>query len=214
MPQVILIVFMTTALTTAVRDFSNLSPVDRHWYQWWIMGYFVITKIQFFHGDVNLTDRLPRLESAGITWRRRAVSYFSGVASLFMFLLVAFSITDPARFFLWQAVALVLDVIWVWNTRATIDPNNDVASPTTRTMLSWWIGLDLVGFGVCAGLFWVWNSFLARETVRLLTGIGLGVLTFDKFVDYAWYRDFYFGRQASVATTLSGPSTPAPPAPS
>jgi hypothetical protein len=192
MHQTILIVFMTTTLTTAVREFLNF-PGDLRLHHWWILVYFVFTKIQFFQGDVRLPPEKTRgLESAGIALWRRAVGFFCGVTSLFVFLLTAFRITIPTWFFGWQAIGLLFDIFWIWNMRAMVDAAKDIARPVVRTVWLKWIWLDAVGLLVSAGLWSLWNSAARKETVLLWTGIGLIALTLDKIFDYWLNREFYF----------------------
>lgn len=118
----ILTVFLTMPLSIAVVQFIGLK--ETHWYDWAIFIYFILNSIRFFDGDVRVWTKLPLLEKANIG-PHRATAFFIGVASKFMFIVMAYYVGVPNRFFAYYALALLLDTFWIWNLREMLDPQKD-----------------------------------------------------------------------------------------
>jgi len=154
----------------------------------------LLTVYGFFDGDVRVWKKLPDLEKADIG-PHRATGFFIGVSSKFMFIVMAYYVGVPIRFFGFYALALFLDTFWIWNLREMIDPAKDTGPKKLRDVFRVWILLDAIR-ALCLGGVSVLIGFVSKNPTILEMDyailIGVIICFAMLLLDFAWNSKLYF----------------------
>lgn len=183
-------VFLTMQLTIALMRFMELETPHLH--HWFIFIYFIINNIRLFEGDVRVAKKIPSVEKKAVR-PYRALSFIVSISSKFMFIIMAYYINSPIKFFGYFSLAILLDTFWIWNLRESIDPKKDTGEPSLRDVFRSWITLDVIVavllVGVCLFGFF---SPGKPEIVDWAIIIGLIFCYAMLMFDFAWNYKLYF----------------------
>lgn len=138
--QRITTVFLSMALMAALV--SLLTADNLSAFIWLAFIYFVVNKIRYFQGDIKLSDAFHKVSKES-TDTEKLFSMFFGSTVLLLFVIVGINVIRLPQYYLFTAIALLADSLWLWLLITCIDEEKDTGAvtgkPIKKVIKSWFI---------------------------------------------------------------------------
>lgn len=189
-------VFLSMALTLGLTRMAGEAP--HQWPVWLIFAYFILRKTSYFPTDIRFTALAPQLFKPG-SLVERMLDLLFGIFTLFLFLVVSYYVVEPRLFFLWYALALFVNIMWLILLYALIDPAQDQHPRlTVREMFRNFAVINGIEVGLCllVGFWlvgkWQWPGLSYETAEPWIFGLAIGVLVFLMLIDVLIHKEFMF----------------------
>lgn len=189
-------IFLSMALTIAFTQLVSAQPAPLS--VWILFFYFCFRKCSYYASDVRfnqLSTKIFKKENIS----ERFLHFTFGISTLFLFVVTGYFITEPCKFFLFTALALVINIMWLIMLLLLIDPTFDNNPKLTiRQMFKNFIVINVIEIFICVigGLWlackWKWDGMVYMAIQPWVFSLSVGLLVFVMFVDILLHKYFLF----------------------